>query len=81
MRTAAVKPVFHSLLITYLHLLAVATLLELLEELLELDVLTTELEDFELELELTVTLLETLLELLLFILEITLLLELAPTIP
>lgn len=82
MRTAAVKPVFHSLLITYLHLLAVATLLELLEELLELeDVLTTELEDFELELELTVTLLATLLELLLFTLEITLLLELAPTIP
>lgn len=93
MRTAAVKPVFHSLLTTYLHPPVVAALLlELLarlDELFELE-LTTELlklEDFELEL-VAGELLTTLLELLLFTLDATLLLatlvleeELAPTMP
>lgn len=89
MRTAAVKPVFHSLLITYLHLLAVIRLLlELLATLAELfelaEVFITELltlEDFELELEVAGVLLITLLELLLFTLDAKLLLELAPTMP
>jgi hypothetical protein len=88
MRTAAVKPVFHSLLITYLHLLAVAALLlellTMLDELFELkEELTTELlTPDDLELELAGMLLITLdARLLLFTLEATLLLELAPTIP
>lgn len=82
MRIAAVKPVFHSLLTTYWHLPATATLLlellAILDELFELDTeLTTELlrlDDFELELR------TTLLELLLFTLDATLEL-LLPTIP
>ena len=91
MRTAAVKPVFHSLLNTYLQALVVAALLlELLatlDELFELELTTEllELDDFELELELVAG---ALLELLLFTLDTTLLLatlvledELAPTMP
>ena len=84
MRTAAVKPVFHSLLMVYWHLPATATLLlELLAMLDELFELATELlikelltlDDFELELT------TRLLELLLLMLDATLLELLAPTIP
>lgn len=95
MRTAAVKPVFHSLLTTYWHLpVTAALLLELLAtlELFELDAeLITELltaDDLELEAELG-ALLATLLELLVFALDATLLTtldatlldEAAPTMP
>lgn len=77
MRTAAVKPLFHSLLTTYWQFPVVAALLELLAtELFELEVLTTELTTLELfELELRATLLELLLLL------VDTLLELAPTMP
>jgi len=74
-RTAAVNPVFHSLLMTYWQLPDVAALLELLATELELIPEVPTLDHDELE-ELTVL---ELLERLLLLVET--LLELAPTMP